>query len=56
MERRRVHFLGHGYESVRFVIVEADTNLSALKKAEDWYKSTGQTFDYVELEVDKFPV
>lgn len=56
MEKRRVYFLGHGYECVRFTIVEADTNFSALEKAEDWYKTTGQTFDYVELEVDKFPV
>lgn len=56
MEKRRVHFIGHGYESIRFVIVEADTNLSALQKAEEWYKATGQTFDYVESEVDKLPV
>ena len=56
MVKRRVHFIGHGYESVRFVIVEADTNLSAIEKAEEWYKATGQTFDFVELEVDKYPV
>jgi hypothetical protein len=55
MEKRSVHFLGHGYESVCIVTVEADTNLSAFKKAEDWYKTTGQTFDYMEVAVYKFP-
>lgn len=56
METRRVYFLGHGYECVNFVIVAADTNHSAIEKAEEWYKTTGQTFEYMEIEVDKFPV
>lgn len=47
----RVHFIGHGYESVKFVYMEAETNGEAFKKAEEWYKATGQTFDYMELEV-----
>lgn len=51
---KKVYFLGHGYEVVKFVFVEAETNGEALDKAEEWYKSTGQTFDYVELEVARF--
>lgn len=53
--KRRVFFLGHGYECVRFVIVEADTRASALQAAEQWYNSTSQAFSYMELEVDKYP-
>jgi hypothetical protein len=49
---KRVHFIGHGYESVRFILVEEElTNVEAFAKAEEWYKTTGQTFDYVELEI-----
>ena len=48
---KRVYFIGHGYESVRFIIVEAETNREAFEKAEKWYKTTGQTFDYVEMEI-----
>lgn len=32
-------------------IVEAETNKEAFEKAEQWYKETGQTFDYIELEI-----
>lgn len=53
MERLRVYFIGHGYECVRFVTVEAETNAEAFRKAEEWYKATGQTFDYVELEIGR---
>ena len=56
MEKRRVFFLGYGYEAIRFVVVEAYTNFDALEKASDWYKTTGQNFDYMCLEVDKYPV
>lgn len=49
--KKRVYFIGHGYESVRFVIVEAETNSEAFAKADEWYKTTGQTFDYVDLEI-----
>lgn len=49
---KRVHFIGHGYESVRFISVdESLTNAAAFQKAEEWYKATGQTFDYVELAI-----
>ena len=48
---RRVHFIGHGYESVKFIQVEAETNREAFEKAEEWYKASGQTFDYMELEI-----
>lgn len=49
---KRVFFIGHGYECVKFIIVEAETNAEAFAKAEAWYKTTGQTFDYVHLEVE----
>lgn len=48
---KKVHFIGHGYESVKFIMVEADTNKEAFAKAEEWYKTTGQTFEYVEMEI-----
>lgn len=49
---KRVHFIGHGYESIRFILVEEElTSAEAFAKAEEWYKKTGQTFDYVELEI-----
>lgn len=48
---KRVYFIGHGYESVRFICVEVETNAEAFQKAEEWYKTTNQTFDYVELEI-----
>ena len=51
MKRVRVYFIGHGYESVKFIVVEAETNGEAFRKAEEWYKATGQTFDYVILEI-----
>ncbi len=48
---KKIYFLGHGYEVVKFIFVEAETNGEAFDKAEEWYKSTGQTFDYMEMEV-----
>lgn len=51
---KRVHFIGSGYESVKFVYVEAETNGEAFRKAEEWYKSTDQTFNYLEMEVDRY--
>ena len=48
---KRVHFIGSGYESVKFICVEAETNGEAFKKAEEWYKTTGQTFKYLEMEI-----
>lgn len=49
---KRVHFIGHGYESVRFILVEEElTSAEAFAKAEEWYKETNQSFDYVEMEI-----
>lgn len=50
---KRVHFIGSGYESVKNIIVEAETNGEAIDKALEWYNSTDQTFHYMELEVAK---
>ena len=50
---KRVHFIGSGYESVKFIYVEAETNREAFEKAKEWYKTTGQTFDYLEMEISQ---
>ena len=50
---KKVHFIGNGYESVRFINVEAETNGEAFRKAEEWYKTTNQTFAYIELEIEE---
>lgn len=52
MKTKRVHFISSGYESIRFIIVDAEMpNNEAFKIAEEWYKTTGQTFDYMEMEI-----
>lgn len=52
MKTKRVHFIGSGYESIRFVIVPYETpNDEAFRIAEEWYKSTKQTFNYLEMEI-----
>lgn len=49
---KRVHFIGNGYESVRFIVVDGElTNAEAFAKAEEWYKTTGQAFKYMGLEI-----
>lgn len=50
---KKVHFIGSGYESVKWVIVEAETNGEAIDKAVEEYKRNGWTFDYNEIEVDR---
>lgn len=50
---KRVHFIGSGYESIKFVFVEAETNEEAFRKAKEWYKATGQMFDYLEMEISQ---
>ena len=50
--KRRVHFLGSGYESVKFVIVNAYTNLEAIEKAIEIYDRMGWSFSYCEIEVE----
>lgn len=52
MKTKRVHFIGSGYESIRFIIVPYEMpNNEAFEKALEWYKTTGQTFDYMEMEI-----
>ena len=52
MNTKRVHFIGHGYESIRFIMVDDEmSNAEAFAKAEEWYKTTEQTFDYVDMEI-----
>ena len=49
---KRVHFIGSGYESIHFITVDEETpNSEAFKIAEEWYKATGQTFKYMEMEI-----
>lgn len=48
---KKVHFIGSGYESIKQVIVEADTNGQAIDKAQELYVSNGWSFNYCELEV-----
>lgn len=49
---KRVHFIGSGYESIRFIIVDEETpNDEAFRIAEEWYKSTNQAFAYCEMEI-----
>ncbi len=50
---KKVHFIGSGYESVKWVIVEAETNMQAISKAIEIYKKNGWNFEYNEIEVDK---
>ena len=49
---KKVHFLGLGYESVKFIVVEAETNGEAFAKAEEWYKTTNQNFTYIAMEIE----
>lgn len=51
--RKRVHFIGSGYESVRFVIVDAETNGEAIRRALEEYERNGWDFHYCELEVER---
>lgn len=51
---KRVHFIGSGYESVKWVYVNAETTGEAIDKALQWYKDTNQTFSYVEMECEKY--
>lgn len=52
MNTKRVHFIGNGYESIRFIVVDAEMpNNESFQKALEWYETTGQTFDYMEMEI-----
>jgi len=49
---KRVHFIGSGYESIKYLIVDGEMpNCEAFEFAEEWYKSTGQTFEYMDMEI-----
>ena len=50
---KKVYFIGSGYECIKFIFVEADTDGDALEKALEWYEATGQNFHYMELDVAK---
>ena len=43
-ELKKVHFIGSGYETVKIVFVQAETNAEAFEKAESMYDCTGQPF------------
>jgi hypothetical protein len=49
---KRVHFIGSGYESLKSVIVQAETNAEAFEKAESMYDCNGWSFVYCEMEVE----
>lgn len=50
---KRVHFIGSGYESVKWVYVDAKTAGEAIDKAKALYDQNGWDFQYLEMEVDK---
>lgn len=49
--KKKVYFIGGGYEVVWFVFVTAETNLKAIEAAEKMYHDEGWTFPYNDLEV-----
>ena len=51
---KRVHFIGSGYESVKWVKVEAETAGEAIEKALQIYEAKGWKFNYNEIEVEKY--
>lgn len=51
---KRVHFIGSGYESIRFVMVKAKTDGEAIEKALKEYARRCWDFEYCELEVEPY--
>ena len=51
---KRVHFIGSGYESVKSVMVDAETPGKAIDKAVEEYKANGWNFKYNEIEVERY--
>lgn len=51
---KRVHFIGSGYESIKWVYVDAETAGEAVEKAVQEYEDNGWDFPYNEIEVDKY--
>lgn len=50
---KRVHFIGSGYESVKWIYVDARTAGEAVQKAVQAYEDNGWDFQYCEIEADK---
>jgi hypothetical protein len=49
---KRVHFIGNGYESIRFITVDNNiTNGEAFEIAKQWYGQTNQSFEYIGMEI-----
>lgn len=53
MQKFKVHFLGSGWESIKWVVVLASTPGMAIDKAEHLYHINGWTFPYMQIEVDR---
>lgn len=52
----RVHFLGSGFESIKAIWIEAESDEECWYKAEQWYENT-QDFFYIEMEyTEKIPL
>lgn len=51
---KRVHFIGSGYESVKSIYVDAETNGDAIDKAINEYEVNGWNFHYNEIEVEPY--
>ena len=50
---KKVYFIGSGYEAVKTIIVEAETNKQAIDKAIESYNANKWGFHYCEIEVAK---
>lgn len=50
---KKVYFIGSGYEAVKTIIVEAETNGQAIDKAIESYNANKWDFHYCEIEVAK---
>lgn len=51
---KRVHFIGNGGESVKILLVDAETPLQAIELAEQAYEDNGYTFEYCYIEVEPY--
>lgn len=50
---KKVHFIGSGYQSIKWVIVKAETAGEAIREAKKVYDKNGWDFEYCEIEVDR---
>lgn len=51
---KRVHFIGSGFESVKSVYVDAETNGKAIDTAIQMYNENNWNFHYNEIEVEPY--